>query len=160
MSGHKGGPKRGVSPSAPLLSPRRRRPGASLSWCALPFGTGGRCAAPPAVSAMPSDDSVSPSVPAPGPVRPAARAATFIVSPQLLATIERKSLLIPNLPLSLDEVGTLLLYWAIEGEESHFRQVEAVVCTIRLLEHLPLSGEDQVKLRLRIVKCCDPVHFS
>ncbi len=156
MSGRKGGQKRGVSPGAAVPSPRRRRPGASSSRRASPSGAGGRRAAPPAVSAAPSGVPAPSSVPAPGPVRPAAGGATYVLSPELMAAMEREQLRISELPPSDAKVGAFLVLWAVDGEEGRFRVAEAVARVPLLREHLGLSAVEQQELRLRMGRFCCP----
>jgi hypothetical protein len=81
-----------------------------------------------------------------------------VVLPELMATIDRKSLLIPDLLPSLDEVSGLLLYWAIEGKEGRFHVAKAVLCTPRLQGHLPISNEEPRELRLCIGMYCSLVN--
>ncbi len=105
MSGRKGGQRRAASPGAPLLSPRQYRSGASSSRHTPNFGAGGRRATLPAVSAVPSSVHAPQSMPAPGPVCPATGSTTFMMSPVLLAAMEKEPLLIPDLPPPLTRLA-------------------------------------------------------
>ncbi len=140
MSCRKGGQKRGVSPTT-LPPPRWRRPSVSSSQHASPSGASGHCPALPTVSAVLSGVPVPPFVPAPGPVH-LGGSATFVVLPEIMAAIERKPLLVPDLPSSLNQVGAVLLHWAIVADEGRFRIAKAVVRTPLLQEHLPMGAEE------------------
>ncbi len=147
-----------MSPGAPLRSPHQRRPGASSSQRASPSSTSGRRAAPLAVSALLSGVSASLSVLTPSPIYSAAGGATIVVSPEIMAAMEREPLLVPDLPF-LDEVSTLLVHWATESEAGRFHVAEAVVLTPLLREHLPMSAEEQRELHHCMSMYYGPVHF-
>ncbi len=141
MSSYKSSQEQGVSPGAPLPSSRQYGPSASSSRRASPSSTDGHRTMPRVVSAVPSSVLVPLSMPAPGPVCSAA-GANFVVSPELMAAMESKPLLIPDLPPSCNEVSVLLIHWAIEGHEGCFHLAEAVVRTSGLRKHLPMSNEE------------------
>ncbi len=71
-------------------------------------------------------------MPAPGPVDPAASSATYAVSPRLMAAMAREPLYVLDLPPSDDEIGAILIVWAMDGKEGHFHVAEAVTHVLLL----------------------------
>ncbi len=83
-----------------------------------------------------------------------------MVSPGLMAAMAREPLRFPELPPPGDVVGAYLVYWAVDGEEGHFRVAEAVTRVLLLQEHLPLSAVEHQELRLRMGRYCCPAYLS
>jgi hypothetical protein len=83
---------------------------------------------------------------------------TYVVSPELMAAMEREQVHVPELPPTDDEVGAFHVLWAVEGEEGRFRVVETVTRHPLLREHLRLSAVEHPELHLRMGRYCCPVH--
>ncbi len=131
-----------------------------FSFRRLASGADGLPAAPPAVSAVLSGVLAPLPVPAPGPVRPAAGGATYVVSPELMACMVREPLRVQVLPPPIDVVGAYLVHWVLDGVESRFHVTEAVTPVSMLREHLPLCAVEHQELRLRMGRYCCPVYSS
>ncbi len=75
-----------------------------------------------------------------------------------MAAMAREPLRVLDLPPSNDEIGALLIIWAIDSKEGRFCVAEVFTCIPVLQEHLYLSAVEQQELRLCMCKSCCPVY--
>jgi hypothetical protein len=57
-----------------------------------------------------------------------------------MAAMAREPLHVPDLPPSNNEISAVLVIWAVDGKEGHFRMAEAVTHVPLLQKHLGLSA--------------------